>query len=354
MRRRGGEVVSKMVDEELSALLDGAQRAGSCLVPGSERVRVALRRRLGEGGIVCPQRGMYARASWWEGLRPDARALAVMRALQTLHPDWVFCGVSAALAHGAGVSWRLLARTHVVAPRESWSVRSGAIAWHSVDCADGRTCQPVVRSGVRVTPLERTVLDCLRWLDFREGMVVADFAVARCAGGKEGLERYVRAHARACRGVDRALETLARADGRAESGGESIARAVMIEEGFMLPDLQAWVPDPLHAGRWFRVDFVWVRADGRVIVGECDGREKLVDPGLTRGRLPDEVLLDQRGREGLITAYDVSVVRFTYEEAAGVSELVRKLDLYGVPRLGSPLASTDGRSAIDWPSLLRR
>ena len=55
--------MSKMVDKELSALLDGAQRAGSCLVPGSERVRVALRRRLGEGGIVCPQRGMYARAS---------------------------------------------------------------------------------------------------------------------------------------------------------------------------------------------------------------------------------------------------------------------------------------------------
>lgn len=122
----------------------------------------------------------------------------------------------------------------------------------------------------------------------------------------------------------------------------------------MLPDLQAWVPDPLRPGRWFRVDFVWVRADGRVIVGECDGKRKLIDPGLSGGRSVRQVLVGQREREGLITAYDVSVVRFTFEEAACVSELVRKLDLYGVPRLGSPLASTGEAPSIDWSALLRR
>lgn len=343
--------MSKKVEGELSAMLDGAQRAGSLLVPDTERVRAALRRRMGAGGIVSPERGMYARASWWEGLRPDARALAIMRGLQRLHPGWVFCGVSAALAHGADVSWGLLEKTHVAAPRSSWSVRSDRIAWHAVDCAEDR---PVVRSGVRVTPLPRTTLDCLRSLSFREGMVVADHAVAHASGGREELVSYLQAHAGRCHGVDRALGTLAWADARAESGGESIARAVMIEQGFMLPDLQAWVPDPLRPGRWFRVDFVWVRADGRVIVGECDGKRKLLDPGLSGGRSVRQVLVDQREREGLITAYDVSVVRFTFEEAACVSELVRKLDLYGVPRLGSPLTSTGEAPSIDWSALLRR
>lgn len=343
--------MSKKIESELSAQLDGAQASGACLVPKTERVRAALRRRMGVGGIVSPERGMYARASWWEALRPDGRALAIMCGLQQLHPDWVFCGVSAALAHGADVSWGLLGKTHVVAPRKSWSVRSDALVWHEVDCSGD---QPVVRSGVRVTSLRRTAFDCLRWLSFREGMVVADFAVARVPGGKDAMTSYFKSLKGCCRGVGRALETLSGADGRAESGGESIARAVMIEQGFMLPDLQTWVPDPLHSNRWFRVDFVWVRADGRVIVGECDGRKKLVDPELAKGKSPRQVLDEQRRREGLITAYDVSVVRFTFEEAAGTSELVRKLDFYGVPRQGSPLARSGETPPISWPSLLRR
>lgn len=343
--------MSKKVEEELSSLLDRAQRAGSCLVPTSKRVRAALRWRMGDGGIVSPERGMYVRASWWEALKPDGRALAVMRGLQRLHPSWVFCGVSAALAYGADVSWGLLGKTHVVAPRRSWSVRSKTIVWHAVDCSDE---QPVERFGLRVTSLRRTTFDCLRWLSFREGMVVADFALARLPDGKAGLTNYFRTHEGRCRGVSHALETLAWADGRAESGGESIARAVMIEQGFMVPDLQTWVPDPLHPGKWFRVDFVWLRADGRVIVGECDGRKKLVDPKMAKGRSPQQALDEQRKREGLITAYDVSVVRFTFEEAAGVSELVSKLDFYGVPRQGSPLACTGETQPINWPSLLRR
>ena len=343
--------MSKKVENELSVLLDGAQARGACLVPRTKRVRAALRRRMGEGGIVSPRRGLYARESWWEALKPNGRALAIMRGLQQLHPSWVFCGVSAALAHGADVSWGLLAKTHVVAPRKSWSARSDGIAWHTVDCLEG---QVVVRSGVRVTSLQRTTLDCLRWLSFCEGMVIADFAVARFPGGKDAMASYFESLKGRCRGVDHALGTLSRADGRAESGGESIVRAVMIEQGFMVPELQTWVPDPLHPGKWFRVDFLWMRTDGRVIVGECDGRKKLLDPRLAKGRSPQQVLDEQRKREGLITAYDVSVVRFTFEEELGEGELVRKLDFYGVPRLGSPLARAGETQPINWPSLLRR
>lgn len=53
--------------------------------------------------------------------------------------------------------------------------------------------------------------------------------------------------------------------------------------GYLLPTQQVEVPDPLHPGRTFCVDFVWVRADGRVIVGECDGLRKLLNPEMARG-----------------------------------------------------------------------
>ena len=122
----------------------------------------------------------------------------------------------------------------------------------------------------------------------------------------------------------------------------------------MLPALQVEIPDPLTPGSVFRADFVWLRADGRVIVGECDGKKKLFDKAMTRGKTPEEVLLGQRSREGLLTAYDVSVMRFTYEEAASVTGLVRKLELYGVPRADSPLARTGGECSIDWSKMLRR
>lgn len=263
--------MSKKIDRALGALLDDAERRGACLVARERWQGEALRRRSQE--VVSPASGLFARRTWWEGLRPNERALALMRGLCERHPSWAFCGTSAA----------------------------------------------------------------------REG---PEFLAS--------LRERIEAARGRCRGVDHALRTLACADARAESGGESIARAVMIEQGFMLPALQAWVPDPLNPGRWFRVDFLWVRADGRVIVGELDGGAKSKDPEMTQGRSREEVLLAERRREALITAYDVSIVRFSYAEAAGVAELVRKLELYGVPRASSSLALSGEPPTLNWESLRRR
>lgn len=344
--------MSERVDGEVLALFE-SERPGACVTAPSHRMLEALRRRMGDGGsIVSPARGLYARSEEWGRLNPSEQTLSIMRGLQGRHPGWVFCGPSAALALGADISYSQQRPLHVMAPGASWPAKTGFIHYHGISL--GPDEGPVDCGGIMVTPLERTTLDALRWLDFREGMVVADCAVRGPAGRREALEEYLCSREGHCRGVAHALRTLAWADGRAESGGESIARVVMIEQGFMLPELQVWVPDPLHPGHAFRVDFVWVRADGCVIVGECDGAKKLLDPKMAQGRSPQQVLLDQRGREGLITAYDVSVLRFTYEEAAGVTGLVRKLELYGVPRQGSPLVPAGPMPLPDWSALLRR
>lgn len=347
--------MSEKVERELRELFAEAEGRGACATPAEKRLQVACLGRAGETGTVfSPARGIFARRSWWEALGFSEQTLALMRAVQRRHPDWVFCGPSAALALGCDVPYAWQRPLHVLHESGNASARTALVVHHSTMLDDDTRERPIWRRGLHVTPFFRTVLDSLRWMDFREGMVVADWALGVCRQGWQELVKYIGKRVGSLRGVRSALETLAHATGLAESGGESIARAVMVEQGYLLPAQQVEVPDPLHPGRTFRVDFVWVRADGRVIVGECDGLRKLLDPGMTGGRSPRQVLLDQRRREGLITAYDVSVLRFTYEEAAGVTELVRKLDLYGVPRLGSPLAPAGPMPLPDWGAPLRR
>lgn len=348
--------MSEKVERELRELFAEAEGRGACLRPANERVRAACARRAGEDGeVVSPVRGLYARRTWWSALSFSEQTLAIMRSLQSAHPDWVFCGPSAALALGCDVSYSQQRPLHVMLESGSVSAPTALVTRHRLVLDSDRMDErPQWVHGLHVTPLLRTILDSLRWMSFREGMVVADWAVGACGVSWQAFAAYARELSGSCRGVDHALVTFSWSTGLAESGGESIARAVMVEQGYVLPAQQVEVPDPLHPGRTFRVDFVWARADGRVIVGECDGLRKLLDPGMTGGRSPQQVLLDQRKREGLITAYDVSVIRFTYEEAAGVTELVRKLDLYGVPRAGSPLAPAGPMPLPDWGSLLRR
>ena len=347
--------MSEKVERELQELFAEAEARGACATPAEKRLQVACLRRTGETGtVVSPARGLFARRSWWTELDFSKQTLAIMRAVQRRHPDWIFCGPSAALALGCDVPYAWQRPLHVLRESGNTSARTALVVHHGATLDNDARERPLWRSGLHVTPFSRTVLDSLRWMNFREGMVVADWALRIFRQRWRELAEYIRERVGSLRGTEGALKTLAHATGLAESGGESIARAVMIEQGYMLPAQQIEVPDPLHPGRTFRVDFVWVRADGRVIVGECDGLRKLLDPEMTGERTPQQVLLDQRKREGLITAYDVSILRFTYEEAAGVSELVRKLELYGVPRLDSPLAPAGPIPLPDWGALLRR
>ncbi len=75
--------------------------------------------------------------------------------------------------------------------------------------------------------------DCLMQTGFVDGMPIADSAISKLGLMREQLMETVekRAGARNGRAVRTALTTLRYADARAESGGESVARAVMIETG---------------------------------------------------------------------------------------------------------------------------
>jgi hypothetical protein len=270
-------------------------------------------------------KGIYARLAYWSGLRPEERSLHELRALSEIHPEWVFCHVSAAAAHGLAVSYRLLREVHVATSRQAHCATSGHAVRHCVG-----EDETVATSGVLATSIERTVFDCARSLPFGEAMAVADSAIARGATSRGRLVAYAQGMA-GYRGVAQARRVAALADGRAESGGESIARAAMIELGFEAPELQAGFRDPVD-GRAYRVDFLWRLPDGSMVAGELDGREKYASPAMAKGRTPLEVLTAERRREARLTALGIRVVRFSFAEVRDARYLRRLLEAYGIPR----------------------
>ena len=316
--------MSKSIDDSVAAMLDEAERARRCCTPSERGLREAMRHRRDQ--VVEPVRGLFFRRDSWERLKPPERTLHLMRALAPNHPNWRFCGASAAVAYGLPVTWDLLSDVHVAAP-------SGA---------SRRSCPGIVRrhleddavqehDGLPLTPFWRTVFDCLAAFEAPDALAIADAALQASDMSPHGLTELLGKEFRGHRGVRRAIEVATLADARAESGGESIARAVMRQLGFALPELQVWIEDPVEPGKWFRVDFLWLTEDGRLIIGELDGRQKTERPELMGGRDALRVMQDERLRESHLTALRPAIIRFPYEVARNPNRLGPLLEHYGVP-----------------------
>ena len=170
--------------------------------------------------------------------------------------------------------------------------------------------------GILVTSLEDTIVDCLLELGFREGLAIADAGLARLGIDAAELDALISKRGRHRPGVRHALETARHADAHSESGGESMARALMIEHGFMLPELQVLIENP-----------------GTIVVGELDGGEKYVNPAMTHGRDVLQVMRDERLRESGMTLAVDRVMRFTFSDVANEARLVALLERFGIPHV---------------------
>ena len=306
-----------------------ADEQGKFLVPMSRADARCLNKAVKRGDLISPAQGVYLTADMWQCKKPTDRSLAIARSLQELHPTWVFCGVTAALAYGMAVSFSLTDYVHRAVSRKTHTNPYGArgVVRHVVS-----EDSIVEVSGIRVTSIERTVFDCLRSLGFREGLAIVDSTLQRKLVTAEALSSEFASYSPAFFGRSRAIETLAWADGRAESGGESVARAVMIERGFRLPELQHEVPDPVGVGEGYRVDFFWELAGQRNVIGELDGREKYLNPQMTGGRSAVDVLADERLRESRVSGSDAKVMRFSFSQVMDRTFFTRLLCAYGIPR----------------------
>lgn len=356
-KREGWVIMSRVVGERVAALLAEAEGRGSCYVPCGEdadRVRHALLRRVAAGEVVSPAPGLFVSDDTWRGLKRDSRVLFLVRGLQEAHPDWVFCGPTAALVWGLDVSFSLLDRVHLAVTPQGRGSDRGLVMRHGVLAPEATSGQIEEVGGVRVTPPKRTVFDCLRWTDFPRGLGIADSALRTGVASRSDLEAFFMGTSPRLRGRDLALSTLSWADGRSENGGESIVRGRMLLLGYVCPELQVEVPRVVETGRPYRVDFCWVRADGRVILSELDGDGKYVEEELMGGRGIDEVLSDENIRGSRFTLYDVSMLRFRFKDTNDPVVFSALLDEYGVPRRGSELALPDGTRMIpNWNELRR-
>ena len=346
----GTRRTSEQVNQSIGSHLAAARRAGQCLVARDHNSRRTLDRWVKRGLLVSPASGCYEQPKLWYGLSATDQSLCIMRSLQLKNPGLVFCGPSAAVAWGLYEPCGYIARPYAATPRCAHASSSRSLV--RVCLPSGLDVEEV--AGIRVTSLERTTFDAARMLGFRRGLGVCDRALALDGCSNDELLEGFRGMGRA-RDREVALRCALNADGLSENGGESYARAVMLELGFTPPLLQVPVADPMGEGQPYRLDYLWIPADldaekvlgglaagtllaGGVagcVAGELDGRAKTFDKRLTGDRDARDQLLAERRREARLTYYGLRVARFSFAEARDDAYLGRLLSSYGVPRAPS-------------------
>lgn len=308
--------------------LDAAETGKRCVVAHGRTERDRMRKAVEAHMAIEILPLVFARPTYWQDLKPRARMHHKMHALQQLYPDLVFAGPSAAVAYGLAVSNRFLDKVWVRTDRKAHRRQSAYL--RPVMVSHGATER---RQGLLVTALARTVGDCLRLMDFRAGLAIADSALRMQGLTPQALGEKMRRDCWHMSGLARALEVLALADGRAESGGESIARATMLELGMAAPDLQRGYTSPIDPVVTYRADFVWSVAGGD-IVGELDGLEKYESEELRGGRTIAQVIGDEHRRQSHIEACQgvLRMVRFGFSDVMREAAFLQLLEGCGVPR----------------------
>lgn len=326
--------MSRTVDAQVQRAIETAERAGRLVTADTPRGATALRTRHKAGRLASPAPGAFARPEYWQQLSRDEQDLHLIKTESHRHRDWIFAGASAGLLHGLEIPFALRGRICVATSVRSHSSSSTRTQRIRVD-----EDETVVVSGVPATSLVRTVFDCTRGASLRLGLPVADSALR--ALSKDPLANGTNTELRELmeqvdlrfsghRGIENTRRTLALADGRAESGGESVLRAALHELGFATPELQVEIEDPVVPGRMLRIDMGYLREDGSWLLIELDGVGK-------RGESRDQGELSrnrERIRESHLSLYGWPIMRAGWAELANDDLLAVLCNRYGVPRRG--------------------
>lgn len=323
---------SLVQSEELEHALQEARQNLRYVHPvgRTARERCAVQKECGL--LLEPYPDFFAAPEDLENLSVRAKMYRLIRTIAHQHPTWTFSHYSAAVVHGLQVPYALLDRVHVgVDARHNRRITSSVVQTHLVS-ADV-TCSV---SGIQVTSLLPTLFDCLRMTTFRYGLPIIDSALHHELTSVENMTGYIEDHGARKHGVGQARQTLRYADGRSENGGESTVQAIIIELGYLVPDLQREVIDPLNPSSTKRVDFYWQLPDGRVVILELDGFQKYryaADGSPLTLEETQRVLANERRRESHINLTGATVLRLSYEEATDVEHLNSVLALVGIPRV---------------------
>ena len=255
------------------------------------------------GQLVRLRHGCYIRAELWEKQTRPVRSRQLIRAhahgtLTTSAGRYVYSHTSAARLHGLYL-WdvddviHLLLRGNPSSERLGKDVQGHTRPWTAPDV--------VTLAGLRVTSLERTVVDCAMMLGYRQALVLTDHAL-RLGADKALMERMAEG-LQGRRGIRTLRLALANADSRSESAGETLTRALLIRLKLPLPEPQVAVA--ARAGR-YRLDFAWKE---QKVALEFDGKTKYFDY-----KPAAEVLFQERQREKELTENGWTFVRVTWAD----------------------------------------
>lgn len=324
--------------KELGRCIEEAAYQRRCYDAADYQEARLLRKRKMVGEVVEPFPGLFAFDEYWSKLAPDERERHIIRAYSRQHPETVFCSTSAAVMHRLPVSYSDLGNLHVYTSASAPSSSSSRVVRRQT-----KEIHKEIVDGVAVADIVYATAETMCDSSFENGLAVADAALRRLKIERDLLEEVIEMLAAGHKGVEVAREVARYADGRAESGGESIARAVMIREGILPSDLQREFQDPLDSQKTYRVDFVFELASGKIVIGEFDGRGKYEDPALLGDRTAIDVLREERQRESHITLLGMPVLRFTWNDVRQKGRLAEMLRKAGVTP--DALAGRDYRAA---------
>lgn len=268
-----------------------------------------VRRALREGRLTRVRRGSFI-----EGAAPrpvEAHKARVRATVGTLGEHSVVSHVSAAVLHGLPVRQSQLATVWTTRPGSNGERTPTLRVVRAPVAEDERT----VVHGVPVTTLARTVADLARTVPFEWGVAAADAAL-RGGIGRAVLEQALD-RARRRPGLRRARRVVAFADGRAESPGESLSRALFLLHDVPAPVLQREVrtASGFVVGRG---DFGW---EDDHVIGEFDGALKYDG---THGR-PEDVIMAEKRREQAFRDEGWWLVRWGWGELARPAVLAARI-----------------------------
>lgn len=285
----------------------------------------SLRRDVDHGVLVKLRRGTFVERSTWDAADARERHILHIRAvLAAAQRPVVVAGASAAAVWGmpVGTEW-----PSAVTVLDEWLGGGRSEPGVRRTAAGHKTAHSVVRQGIQVTDLARTTIDVARSTSTELAMGSVDWALWRRNPEAitkldliADLERLaLRSHRR------RVERVIGDATSLSDSYGESRARVVIRQLGYVEPELQVEFRD---AEGKMSVDFFWAEAG---VVVEFDGKQKYTRDEFTGGD-PGEVVWREKKREDRLRRLGLVVVRILWSDLKHPELLARRLADAGVPR----------------------
>ena len=317
--------MTRSLETLLIAKLQSALAKGRLYAPESESERRGLRRRMAKGTVASPYKGLYTVKDQWERIQKREQYRIIIDTIAELYPTWTFCSYSAAVLYGLEVPYSEMKCIHIAA---ACSRQSHSLVYHH-----NKIEKISIVHGIRCDSIEQTICDCIRCSEFHYALAIADSALRILKLDTTEMVERISSKCKGMHGMAYVRDVFSYADPKAENGGESYARAVMIENGVMIPELQVEYYDPLTKTT-YRDDFEWKLANG-TIAGELDGMKKYTRIATQRGKSITQVLLEERQRESRLRNQGLTFARFTFDQVRNVAPFLEILDSCGVPRIGT-------------------